>query len=48
MIATPTLRATIEAALETSQIIINIWQAVASGEITAAEAEQIISSILRG
>jgi hypothetical protein len=48
MNAYPTLTETIEAALEISEIFMNINKAVVSGELTAAKAEQLKLDIMRG
>jgi hypothetical protein len=46
VINTPTLKTTIENALELSQIIINILYAAHIGEITAAEAKELIDNLI--
>jgi len=46
MITSPTLKTTIETALELSQIVINILAAVQNKEITADEARRLIDDLL--
>lgn len=43
---TPTMQSTLESILETMQITDNIWQSVADGERTPAEARELIDALL--
>jgi hypothetical protein len=44
---TPTMKQTLERILETQQITDNIRAAVQAGEITEAQAREIISEVLK-
>ena len=44
---TPTMKNTLESILETVIITDNIWAAVQAGEITEAQAREIISEVLK-
>ncbi len=43
---TPTMKQTLESILETIIITDNIWAAVQSGEITEAQAREILDAVL--
>jgi len=44
---TPTMRTTLESILETVIITDNIWAAVQAGEITEAQAREILEGVLK-
>ena len=44
---TDTMKQTLERILETQQITDNIWAAVQAGEITEAQAREILDGVLK-